>query len=95
MKAVTAVGPAGNDAPQELDVLAPFLNGNGIVLNLRRVIGHGDELMVVGGKQGQAVDVLQAVFDDSPGDGHAVEGTRSPADFIEDEQTPGGGMFKI
>ena len=94
MQAIAAVGPAGNDAPQELDVLAPFLDGDGIILDFRRIVGHGDELMVVRRKQRQGVDVLQAVFDDGPGDGHAVEGTRTAADFIEDEQAAAGGVFQ-
>ena len=42
--------------------------------------------MIVRSKKCQRMDMLQAVFDDRPGNGHAVKGARAAADFIEDEQ---------
>ena len=94
MQAVAAVGAAGNDAPQELDVLAPFLDGDRIILDFRRIVGHGDEFVIMRRKQRQGVDMLQAVFDNGPGDGHAIKGARPAADFIEDEQAAASRMFQ-
>ena len=47
----------------------------------------------MGGKQRQCMNLLQAVFDDGLGNGHAVKGTRPPADFIEDQQAAGCSML--
>ena len=52
--------------------------------------------MVVGGEQGFCPQTPGAggVFQHRPGNGHAVIGGGAPADFVQNQQAPGGGVFQ-
>ena len=50
----------------------------------------------MGGKQGLCTQMAGAggIFQNSPGDSHAVVGRGTAADFVQDQQTLGGGVFQ-
>ena len=91
--AVAPVRAAPDDAPQEDDIVAPFLNGNGIIFNPFQHIFHGDQFMVMRGKQRFCFNLCLDVFHHRPGDGHAVVGAGTPAHFVQDDQGILRGVF--
>ena len=92
--AEAAVGGAGHDTAEE-DHLAVLLDGGGVeVVDAGEQIGHGGELVVVGGEDGAGAQarVVVQVLDDGAGDGDAVVGAGAAADFVEDDEAAGGGL---
>ena len=93
--AVALVGPAGDDLPQEENVVPLLLGGDVVVLYPGDDALQGGDLMVVGGKEGLGPQLflVGAVLQHRTGDGHTVVGRGAPADLVQDEQAFAGGVF--
>ena len=92
--AEAAVGAAGRDAAEE-DDLAVLLDGRGVeVVDAGEQVGHGGELVVVGGEDGAGAQarVVVQVLDHGAGDGDAVVGAGAAANFVEHDEAAGGGL---
>ena len=89
--AVALVGGAGDDLMEEDDLVLPFFDGDVVVGDAGELVGQVGELVVVGGEEGAAADVLVEVFDDGPGEREAVVGAGAAADLVEDDEAARGG----
>lgn len=65
--AVAFVGAAGQDFVEEDDVVGPFADGDVAVFDIRQQVRKLGQLMVVGGKEGAAFDLVCDVLGDRPG----------------------------
>ena len=75
---------------QEQDLPAHFLHGHMEVLHAREEALQVVELVIMGGEERLgALAVFVDVLHDAAGDGHAVEGGRASANFIQKHQRPG------
>ena len=86
LDAVAPVRAAGDDLPQEHDVLAPGVDSHVIVPDVGQLLLQRRQLVVVGGEQRLGLQLSGAVLQHRPGDGHAVEGGGAPADLVQDQQ---------
>src|SRR5699024_8623501 len=94
LNAVAVVGRAGNDAAQERDVVAPLFDRNVVVFDPFDVLLHAGQLMVVGGKEGFAADLVADIFYHGTGDAHAVKGRCAAADLVKDDKAPLGRVLQ-
>ena len=86
MDAVGAIGGAGDDAIEEDDLVAPFLDLDRGVGGVGQTVGERGQLVIVGGEQDAgAVDLVQ-IFERGPGDGEPVEGRGASADLVEHDE---------
>ena len=95
---VAAVGTAGDDLPQEDDILAPCADGDVIVADAGQLALQRRQLVIVGGEQGLGPQLFRvgAVLQHRPGNGHAVKGRGAPADLVQNQQTVrSGGLQNI
>lgn len=82
LDAVGFVGGAGEDFVEEDDFLVPLAHGDVAVGYGFSSICEVCELVVVGGEEGAAFDVVVEVLGDGPCDGEAVEGGGAAADLV-------------
>ena len=94
LDAVAPVRPAGEDLPQEDDLVPPGLHGDVEVGGAGELPFQLRELVVVGGEEGPGPQGLAvgAVFQHRLGKALAVKGGGAPADLIQDEKALGGGL---
>ena len=84
--AITLVGAAGLDAPQENNLAGRFFHGHMDILHRGQQVSKLGEFMIVRGKKRARAGVLLKMLDDSPGNGEAVERRCAAADFVEQNQ---------
>ena len=88
------IGPAGDDFPQENHFILLLFHGDVVVFHALELLLHDGQLVVMGGKQGFCPQLfpVRCMFQNGPGNGHAVKGRGTPSDFIEYQQGAGGGV---
>ena len=94
LDAVAVVRRAGDDAAQEGDVLAALFDGDVVVFHPGHVLVHAGQLVVMGGEQRFAADVVADVFYHGAGDAHAVKRRGTAADLVQDDQAAAGGVLQ-
>ena len=94
MDTVASVSTARNDAAEESDFLSSFLYRNSIVFYMTAFIGHNRQLVIMGGKEGKAMNFPVNVLHHRPGNAHTVIGTGAPADFVQKNEAVSGSMTK-
>ena len=94
MHAVAAVRTAPDNPAQEHNIVPPFLNGYGIILDPFQHVLHGHQFMVVGGKKRLGFNPGLDIFHHGPGDSHAVISTGTPSHLVQNNQALGRGVFQ-
>ena len=94
MYAVAAVGSARHNTAQEDNILASFLNGNGIILHTAQHIFQSNQLMIMRSKQGLCPDAVMDIFHNCVSNAHTVKGAGTAAHLIKDNQTVFRSVFQ-
>ena len=96
LDAVAPVCAAGDDLAQEDELLPPAPDGDAVVFHPGDGLLQGGQLVVVGGKEGLGPQLLpvRAVLQHRPGNAHAVKGAGAPADLVQNQKAPAGGVLK-
>ena len=86
--AVAFVGASRDNAAQERDLVAAFLDGYVIVLYAVEQLLHNGELVIVGSEQRACAELLLIgdILEHSASDAHTVVGRCTSAYLVEDEQ---------
>src|SRR6266571_9467690 len=96
MHAVAFISTTGNDFAQEDDFA--FLLGDGYIhaLDAGEHLGGFDQFMVVGGEEGECATtfVIVEILDNGTGNGQAVIGTGTTANFVKDDEAARCGMVQ-
>ena len=95
LDAVTFVRAAGDDFAKEYDLIAPFANGHVEIFQPRQSRGQFSQFVIMRGKQSFRADLVVQMFDDAPGERKAIKGAGAAADFIQDNQAAGSGLFRM
>ena len=94
MYAVAAVGTARYNTAQEDNILASFLNCNGIILHTAQHIFQSNQLMIMRSKQRLCLDAVMDIFHNCVSNTHAVKGTSTAAHLVKDNQTVFRSVFQ-
>ena len=93
MDSIAFVRAAGDNAPQKHHIVAPFLDGHGIVPNPGTPLRQTGQFVIMGGKNRFGAYFFLDILDHGAGNAHPVEGAGAPANFVKDNQATGCRMF--
>ena len=79
---------------QEHDTVIVLTGGEVGVIDAGQLLRQLGQLEIVGGEQGERLEVARQVLGGGPGQAQAIKGTGAPADLVHQHQALGGGIVE-
>ena len=93
MNPIALIRAAGNNASQKHHIVAPFLDGHGIVPNPGTPLRQTGQFVIMGGKNCFGAYFFPDILDHGAGNAHPIERTGATTNFVQNNQAAGCRMF--